>query len=194
MRKIAITGAIASGKSTVCRVLKENGAFVVSSDEIAHQLLSLDTPIGQSVIEVLGKNIVQSGEFDRKKIAKIVFHNPEKLKALEKILHPAILQKIQQLYEEKKNKSFSLFVVEMPLLFELHQEEFYDFILCVKADLKTCKNRFLKLGFSEEDFNARMLRQIDPDQKSKKADFTIVNDGLVEDLENKVKQLYPELT
>lgn len=195
LRKIAVTGSIASGKSTVCRILKDNGAYVVNSDQIAHELLSLDNPTGKKVLEIFGEQIITNQKIDRKKIARIVFHNPEKLKALEEILHPVILQEIQKIYEQEKRKNrYNLFVVEMPLLFELHQADFYDYVICVHANIEACKRRFKELGFEEDDFNQRTSRQMDPIQKCKKSDFTITNDGSLEDLENKVKEIYPELT
>lgn len=195
LRKIAITGSIASGKSAVCHILKKNGAYVVNSDKIAHQLLSLDNPIGKRVWKLFGDEILTDQKLDRKKIANIVFHNPEKLKALEEILHPVILQEIQKIYEREKNqKRYNLFVVEMPLLFELDQEGFYNLIICVQAQPNVCKDRFMQQGFSEEDFYARISRQMDPVEKCKESDFIITNDGSLEDLENQVNEIYPELT
>lgn len=68
MRKIAVTGTLAAGKSTVCFLLKEAGAYVVDADKIVHQLLKLDCPIGQQVVKLLGPEIITQNQIDRKKI------------------------------------------------------------------------------------------------------------------------------
>jgi dephospho-CoA kinase len=89
-RKIAVTGTLSSGKSTVCQLLKEFGAYVVSADEIVHRLLRVETEIGQKVIDLLGEEILSEGQIDRAKIAKKVFRNPQLLQALEQIIHPQV--------------------------------------------------------------------------------------------------------
>jgi dephospho-CoA kinase len=75
LKKVAVTGGLSSGKSSVCKILKECGAYVVNSDDIVHQLLDPHTAIGQQIIELLGAGVVVDGQFDRKKIAQAVFEN-----------------------------------------------------------------------------------------------------------------------
>ena len=84
--KIAVTGEVASGKSTVCNYFKQLGAYVVDADEIAHKLLSSkQTPVGQKIIKFLGTDILEKGEISREKIADIVFDDLEKLEILDAI-------------------------------------------------------------------------------------------------------------
>ena len=114
MRKIAITGTLASGKSTIGRILQEYGAYVVDADEIVHSLLSPNTPIGQQIVELLGSEIVAGNQLDRKKISEIVFADPKKLRSLEKILHPAVKQEINRRFDRvKNNPSYKFFVAEV---------------------------------------------------------------------------------
>ena len=100
-KKIAITGNLASGKSTVCQFFKEQGAYVVSSDEIVHQLLSPETNIGKKVIALLGKDIVVEDRLNREAIAKIVFRDRQLLLRLEELLHPEVQKEIEY-YRRRK--------------------------------------------------------------------------------------------
>ena len=142
LKKIAVTGGLASGKSTVCALLKKRGAYVVSADEIVHQLLSPHTPLGQQVIKLLGSDIVNNHQLDRKKIAQIVFSNPQKLEALEKLLHPQVLNEIDTAYEKIKHRSdYRCFAAEVPLLYEIGAEKRFDLVIGVVADPAECRAR-----------------------------------------------------
>ncbi len=195
LRKVAITGGLAAGKTSVCRILKSCGAYVISADEIVHQLLSPHTNIGQQVVKLLGTDIFSGEEFDRKKISERVFSSPEKLDALEKILHPAVFNEIEKRYEQVKDRpEYSIFVAEIPLLYESEKNtNFYDFIVAVVADEKRCTERF----GSTQEYHRRMTRQLPQELKAKQANFTIVNNGDLEQLKTNVlnlflKELHPQ--
>ena len=115
LKKIAVTGAVASGKSTVCNIFKNLNAYVVDSDKLVHQLLDIHTHLGKQITELLGPEIVENGQLNRKKIAQIVFQDLEKLTALETLIHPPVLQAIKDQYEDVRQKNeYSSFVVEIP--------------------------------------------------------------------------------
>ncbi len=195
MKKVAITGGLSSGKSSVCRILKHLGAYTVSADEIVHQLLSPHTRIGHKVLDLLGQEILKEGHFDRAKIAEIVFAEPKKLKKLEAILHPAVIEAINTLYSQvKAENTHALFVAEIPLLFESESERYFDKIVAVIADPKIAKKRFqLHTPYSFDEFERRMAQQLAPSSKAAKADFTIINNGSLDELETLTKQLYQSL-
>lgn len=195
LSKIAVTGGLASGKSSVCRLLGEQGAYIVSADEIVHQLLSLNTSVGQQVISLLGSDIIEAGLFNRKKISEKVFSQPDKLKALEKILHPTVLMEIEKRYQYiKEKKQHSLFVAEIPLIYESDTSFHFDYVLCVVADAQICRQRFVqKTGLSETEYDKRMSFQMSQKDKASKADFTIVNNGDLKKLKNQVYSLLKEL-
>lgn len=191
LRRVAITGGLASGKSTVCKIFKQNGAYVVDSDAIVHKLLSPDTAIGRQVVRLLGTQIVVKHQFDRKKIAKLVFSNPQKLHALEAVLHPAVRQEIEKEYSAvKDNPSYCLFVAEVPLLYEAKMESMFDTVIAVVASPQTALKRF---PHGEEEFAARMQRQEKIEAKAVKADYTLVNDGDLASLEKNTLQIIKEL-
>ncbi len=185
LKKIAVTGGLGSGKSTVCALLKKRGAYVVSADEIVHRLLSPHTPLGQQVIKELGSNIVSGNQLDRKKIAQIVFSDPRRLEALEKLLHPQVLNEIESAYQKvKHHRGYKCFVAEIPLLYEIGAEYRFDLVIAVVADPAVCKAR---MNGQLKDYEERMQRQIL--NKADLADVTIVNNGTIQELEDQVNQI-----
>lgn len=194
MKKVAITGGLASGKSSVCSLLCKFGAYVASADEIVHHLLSPNTSIGKKVIDLLGPDIVKNDSLDRQKIAQKIFQNKALLKSLENLLHPAVFQEIERQYQmASKRQEISLFVAEVPLLFEAGYGGEFDFTIAVVADPELCKKRYK--GFScDDDYEARMSNQWSMAQKAAKADGVIVNNGDLKELEEQVRQVFNHLS
>lgn len=187
LRKIAITGNLASGKSTVARIFQEYGAYVVDADEIVHSLLSPNTPIGKKVIELLGPEIVVGNQIDRKKISEIVFSDLKKLRSLEKILHPAVEQEINRRFNNvKNNPSYKIFIAEVPLLYEAGMEKDFDSVIAVIADEDIARKRSTNNRFTE-----RHARQYS--DKASKADFVITNNGDLNVLRSSVEAIVDRL-
>jgi dephospho-CoA kinase len=195
LRKIAITGGLAAGKTSVCLILRSLGAHVISADGIVHRLLSPSSELYDRVVGLLGSNIVNEQRIDRAKVARIVFRDPVKLQQLEELLHPAVRKEIELDYRQiQKNNPPLLFVAEIPLLFESSSEDFFDAVVAVMAPEKLCRARFASAsGHGDEEFFVRTNRQLPADIKAHKADFIIVNDGTLAALEQKVKVLYETL-
>lgn len=187
LKKIAITGGIASGKSTVCHILEKHGAYVLYSDTLIHQLLEKDPTTKKFIVELLGKEVLDGDRLDRERIAEIVFNDKEKLLSLERHLHPKLFQKIDEAWEKVKKRN-SLFVVEMPLVQEIGMGKAFDLIVAVTADETSRKKRFPK-----RDFDQRIKRQWSQEKKVAKADFKLVNNGTLEDLEKDVLELMKEI-
>jgi dephospho-CoA kinase len=193
LRKVAITGGLASGKSTVCQFFQELGAYVVNADAIVHGLLKPQTDLGQKVLRLLGSDILHNGSIDRQKVAEKVFRNPDQLRKLEQILHPAVLKEIARLYDQVRHeKRYTLFVVEMPLLFEIGAETFYDASIAVVADVAIAKKRFQAAGHTEQEYEERMGRQMSCADKAKKAHYILLNNGSKADLRKEVEKFNME--
>lgn len=192
LRKVAVTGGLSCGKSSVCRFFKELGAYVVSADEIVHQLLSPNTDIGQQVINLLGNDIVINGKIERGIIANKVFNNHALLLSLEKLLHPAVLSEIEKQYQQAKVKQqVPLFIAEIPLLFEADGQGNFDLIIDVWSDPEVCRQRFkATTGYDADEYNKRMSRQLPPEEKAKRADIIINNTGNLQDLHDVVFGLF----
>jgi dephospho-CoA kinase len=195
LKKIAITGGLAAGKTTVCQLFKELGAFVISADEIVHQLLSPSTNVGQRVIWLLGRDILDGSKIDRKKVSEKVFPYPDKLRALEQIIHPAVFDEIERKYQQIENEGkHRLFIAEIPLFYESEHEKPFDAVISVISDLALCKERFLQGKHTDLEFNQRMTRQIDQKQKAERAHYVLYNNGTLEELRAQVKALFSILT
>lgn len=195
LKKIAVTGGLSSGKSSVCRFFKELGAYVVSADEIVHQLLSSEADIRRRVIDLLGNDVAPEGQLDRSKIASKVFRNPQLLEALERILHSAVRDEISMQYRKAVSERAALFVAEIPLLFETGAEEGYDYTISVMADPEQSFTRFqVSTGHGKEEYERRMARQLSSEEKCAKADYVINNNGSLADLKQAVVNIYHQLT
>ena len=191
IKKIAVTGGLAAGKTTVCKIFEDLGAYVVSADEIVHQLLSPDSVLGQQIVSLLGSDIISGPQFDREKIASIVFSQPDFLLALEKLIHPAVFDEIERRYfTVNQEKKHPLFIAEIPLLYEANGEGHFDAVISVFTDPEISRKRFHQ-GATE--FDKRMARQIAPKQKADKAHYIIENNGNLQELKTKVKTLFYQL-
>lgn len=185
-----MTGGMGSGKSSVCRILAEHGAYVVEADAVVHRLLIPETDIGGKVLTLLGTDVLVGGRFDRTKIAERVFNNSALLHALELILHPATREDIRAQFQRiQKEKRYQLFVAEVPLLYESGWEGDFDRVVAVVCDEPQCRKR---LG-NDVEYERRMKRQMSPQEKAHRADYVIVNNGNMKDLTRAVEQLLPRL-
>lgn len=194
-KTVAVTGSIACGKSSVCRFFKELGAHIESADEIVHRMLSPETVIGRQVIALIGQDIVVDHQINRSKVAEKVFNQPSLLHSLESLLHPEVMREIEnQSLKAEASRSTPLFVAEIPLLFEVHWDSFFDFIITVDADEEICKKRFkAKCGGDEETYAKRQARLLPQKDKIEKADFVIYNNGSLTDMQNSVLKVYNEI-
>ncbi|MCB1113932.1 MAG: dephospho-CoA kinase [Chlamydiia bacterium] len=191
LKKVAVTGGLSSGKSTVCQFFQQMGASVISADEIVHNLLNQDPNVQTRVLDLLGRKILEKGSLNRKAIAEKVFHNPDKLEQLEKILYPKVQKEIEKAYEMELRKGKSnLFIAEIPLLYEAGMATWFDDVIVVEADQKIRQTRF---SGSSEDFNLRSKRQMSLEDKVKNADYILHNNGSQEELKQSVKILFTQL-
>ena len=195
VKKVAVTGSLSAGKTTVCQLFKNLGAYVISADEIVHHLLSPGTPISKQVIDLLGPDSLTDDKLDRKKMANSVFSEPKRLAALEALLHPAVFNEIDQTYNRiNQSKQYPLFIAEIPLLYETKQEKHFDTVITVLSEEELCKERFLqKKPSAPEEFTMRMKRQMSAQLKAEKSDYTIYNNGTLDQLKTQVKALYSQL-
>ena len=190
--KVGLTGGIGAGKSTVADLFSQKGAVVIRSDELARQVIEPQTPGFQQVIDRFGKEFVNSeGYIDRAKLAQIVFQDDAALKDLEKIVHPLVRSKTNQIIDQ--HTSETIIVNEIPLLLEKKMESLFDFLVIVISSEKNRLERLAQRGLTTEQATARMAKQVSDDERKAAADFLIVNDGNLDQLEADVEKIWQTL-
>ena len=190
--KVGLTGGIGAGKSTVADLFSQKGAVVIRSDELARQVIEPQTPGFQQVIDRFGKEFVNSeGYIDRAKLAQIVFQDDAALKDLENIVHPLVRSKTNQIIDQ--HTSETIIVNEIPLLLEKKMESLFDFLVIVISSEKNRLERLSQRGLTAEQATARMAKQVSDDERKAAADFLIVNDGNLDQLEADVEKIWQTL-
>ena len=182
MIKYAITGNIASGKTEVQKILERNGFRVFDTDHAGHVLLENNSDVIKAFKDF---DILQDGKISRDKLGKVVFNNKEKLEKLNSILHPEITKKILEFFEE--NKSEKKVFVGIPLLFETKMEKLFDKVILVYTDDDIRLKRLLaRNNYTIEYAQKRISCQDSQDEKIKKSDIIIYNNGTLKDLEEQL--------
>jgi dephospho-CoA kinase len=188
---VAITGGIGAGKSTALESFRRHGAATVSSDEIVHHLLATDPEVKAALVERLGEEILgDDGDPDRERIALRVFRDREALDFLEKLLHPLVSREYMAWREQlaKLPNPPQVCVTEVPLLYEVGAETRFDKVVVITAPTKL---REARRGGWKDDREARLV----PDrEKAKRADFTYVNTGTLDELDAWVAEVMATLT
>ncbi len=193
MKKIGLTGSIGTGKSTVANIFRELGAYVIDADEIVHNLWKRKD-IKEKVKKLLGDVFDEKGDLDRKKVANIIFKNPEKKRILENIIHPEVFKEIQRFFREVEKKDpQAVAIAEVPLMIETGSYRDYDKVIVVYAPFEVQLERLLKRGMDKEDAIRRIKSQMPIDEKVKYADIVIDNTGSIKDLKKQVIEVYKKL-
>ena len=194
MRLIGLTGGIASGKSTVSALLREQGAFIIDTDEIAHQVVEPGQSAYLDIIAAFGDEIVATdGTIDRLKLGKIVFQNTKFRVLLEEITHPPIEEQVNQLIQLARSKSCSVVILDIPLLFESGWDKRVDEVWVVAVDEITQLQRLIKRNnFSEQEAVARIKAQLPLAEKIRRADQVIDNSGDLAQLQAKIACLWAQ--
>lgn len=191
MKRIALTGGIGCGKTTVGNMFKKHGVNIIDTDEISHTLQKNGTTVFDNIVEAFGNEILgNDGEIDRKVLGKIVFNDKSKLNILNGIMHPEIRENyLTQLTYDSDFLYDDRSIVDVPLLFETGMNEDFDFIICVGCTVKTQLDRLLKKrNMTEEDAMVRINAQMDIFEKMNRSNIIIWTDS--GDLDNISNQVY----
>lgn len=189
--RIGLTGGIGAGKSTVSAFFAKNGAKIISSDTIAQELL--DRPdIQAQLLEIFGSEVVKEGRVDRKYLSEEVFLEPDLRLKLEAIIHPEVRKRVIE--EFRITPEGEIAINEVPLLFEVGLDSHYDLIISVISDKEKRIQRTTQRGFSRADTVARMSAQVEDDERIAKSDIVIENDGDLLELEQRVKEVWRQIS
>ena len=191
MYKVGITGGIGSGKSTVCAILAEFGVAVYDSDSRAKRLMNEDNTLREHLVERFGSEVYCAEGLNRIYLAERVFGNPEELKALNAIVHPAVMDDFDRWALEQEG---SYVVLESAILFEASLDRRVDVSVAVMAPEELRIERAMQRdGAQREQIVARMNNQISDQERVERAKYTIVNID-IDNLRSDVEQLHRRLS
>jgi dephospho-CoA kinase len=190
---VGLTGGIGAGKSEVSRLLVEHGAVLIDADRIAREVVAPGSPGLAAVVAAFGEEVLaEDGSLDRPKLGSIVFADPEKLAALNSIVHPLVGDRSRALEEAAAEDA--VVVHDVPLLTENGLAPLYDVVVVVDADPATQLDRLVRLrGMTEQDARARMAAQATREQRREIADVIIDNDVPLDRLRSRVAEVWAEL-
>jgi dephospho-CoA kinase len=187
MIRIALTGSIGMGKSTVAKMFERAGVPVFDADAVVRQLQGP----GGALVERIGElfpGCVRSGTLDRDCLAQIVLEDPSKLAALEGVVHPAV-RAWRDAFVEKHSGARAL-VFEIPLLFETNAESEFDKVVVVSAPPDAQRARVLgRRGMTPARLESILQRQMPDEEKRRRADFVIDTSGDLSTTERQVMDI-----
>ncbi|KLL00149.1 dephospho-CoA kinase [Bacillus pumilus] len=174
---IGLTGGIASGKSTVSQMIKEQGIRVVDADVIAKEAVAKGTPALQQIVQTFGEDVLlPNGELNRQQLGAIIFSDEEKRKQLNAIVHPEVRKEMLKQRDEGVSQQETFVVLDIPLLFESQLESLVDRIIVVYTTPELQLSRLMNRNdLSEEEALNRIHSQQSLEEKCKKADRVIEN-------------------
>lgn len=188
--KIGITGGTGSGKTSVCKHLRDKGFQVIDSDAIARTILEKDSDAYNVVVSHFGESILKSnGEINRQDLGSIVFDSPEDLNFLQSVVTKKTVESVINIFDtivpEKK-----IIFLDAPILFEVGLDKYVDMVWMVLAPRDQRMNRLAKRdGISDYEIEKRMGAQMPEEKKQKLSDIIILNDGTLDELHLRVDKL-----
>jgi dephospho-CoA kinase len=196
MRRVGLTGNIASGKSTVGRMFVELGAHLIDSDIIVHQLFQPGQAVNQAVVEAFGSRVRASdGSINRTVLGEIVFNDSEARLRLNSLVHPAVLDFQKKWLDELEARDpNAVGIVDAALMIEIGSYKNYEKVIVVTCSPEIQRQRLrARSGLSDEQIEARIASQMPAAEKAKFADYVIDNSGTIEETRRQVDLVYAEL-
>ena len=195
MVTLGITGSLGTGKTTVAKMFAEHGAKVIDADKIVHELLIKDKTCVGKIAKFFGSNILTRGRIDRNKLAGIVFNQPEKLKILEKIIHPAVKSEIKKrIAEVSRSNRYKAVVLDVPLLFESGIDREVDWTVTVLAKRSQQIQRVIQgKNLTKIQALKRMRAQMPLKDKIRLAEVIIDNRGNLTQTKKQVKDIWQKI-
>lgn len=191
---IGLTGGIASGKSTVSKILKGAGACVIDADQIVHQLLARNQLVRKQVVDYFGPSIVSAaGGIDRTLLGEIIFADDDKRKQLEQIIHPLVIREMETQLANHQEREKHI-ILDIPLLYETKLDYLVEQVWVVYVEPEVQLQRLLNRGqLSKAEAIKRIKTQLPLSEKKEMADLVIDNNGSRRELKAKVLEHWREI-
>ena len=186
---IGVTGSVGSGKTTVSGIFRKYGFVVINADEIGHGILKKNSVAYKKIVKGFGNGILdRKKNIDRKRLGSVVFNDDKKLKRLNSITHPTIINEIKNKIRKYGKTGI---IIDAPLLLETREKNLADKIIVVKCSIKNIIKRNKK--FLKEKIEKILKLQMPLEEKLRFADFTIDNNKDLKHLEKQVNKIIEEL-
>jgi len=195
VKLVGLTGGIASGKSTVSKILGRLGAAIVDADQLSREVVAPGHDGWNEIVATFGREVLQADQsLDRQKLRTIIFNNPEARKKLEAIIHPRVRALAEQRIRAHGEAGFAVVVYEVPLLFEGDLQQWLRPVILVACDVDIQRRRLQERdGLDAAAAQKHIDAQMSLEEKRRLADYVIENDGSLVDLESKVRGILAKI-
>jgi len=195
MKRVALTGGIATGKSHVRAEFERLGVPTIDADKLARDAVADGSPGLKAVISRFGHGVLDdTGALDRRKLGSIVFQDSVARRDLEDIIHPAVRRAIDDWFASLANKTPRFAIADIPLLFETGRHREFDVVIVAECAPSTQITRVMaRDGVSESDARARVAAQMPIEEKVRRADHVINTDGSFEETNRQVRRVFDAL-
>ncbi|MBN2543848.1 dephospho-CoA kinase [bacterium] len=193
---VGITGSIGTGKTTVCQIFKELGAYLIDADVLGHQLLEKKNIKSKLIKTFSDKILDENKKICRDKLAEIVFEDKKELKKLDELVHPSLIKKIKKEIENLKETGFpGIVVIDAALIYKWDIFDELDYLIVVDAPIwHRTKRLTKKRHYSDEQADKRIsVTSLDMKKLNPHIDFIIKNNGTLNELRPKVVKVWIEL-
>jgi dephospho-CoA kinase len=195
VKLVGLTGGIASGKTTVARILQRLGAAVVDADALAREVVEPGRDAWKEIVAVFGRDVLQADQtLDRQKLRAVIFNNLEARKKLESIIHPRVRALAEERIAQHGAAGYDVVVYEVPLLFEGNLQEWLRPVILVACDVATQKRRLQERDrLGAEAAQKHIDAQMSLEEKRRLADYVIENDGDLASLKRQVEAVLSKI-
>jgi dephospho-CoA kinase len=196
MTVVALTGGIASGKSTVANMFADLGAVCIDADIVSREVVASGTKALADIAQTFGPDIVRNGELDREALGRLVFADSQARVKLNAIVHPQVRARTAELIDQALNANPNAVVIyAIPLLVEASSGRTFDKVITVSASVESRIQRMIsQRGMTEADAQARIASQADESERLAIADYVIDTNGTLDDTQRQVTEIWHELT
>ena len=190
MIKVAITGGIGTGKTTISNMFSDKGVPVFNSDEIAKEIMNTNSLLKNEIVTAFGDKVYDKNRLNKEYLSDAIFNNETLLKKINAIVHPYVADEFNSWIEEQDSKYI---IYESAIIFENQAEDFFDKIICVTASEEDVISRVMKRNnFSVDKIKSIINKQLPNDAKIQKSDYVIENTNISK-LSDKVLEIHNDI-
>jgi dephospho-CoA kinase len=189
VKLVGLTGGIASGKTTVAKIMKRLGAAIVDADALSREVVEPGRDAWKAIVDTFGAEVLRPDQtLDRQKLRAVIFNNSTARKKLESIIHPRVRALAEERINQQAAAGYELVVYEVPLLFEGNLHEWLRPVVLVACDADVQRQRLQQRDrLTPEEAQKHIDAQMSLEEKRRLADYVIENDGDLESLERQVE-------